>query len=314
MTRIGIACHQQLWRGGTDTRGSNCGPVGRSLARCGLGIACASLLALTLVACGPRRPDALPADQAIRGTRLATVDLAAEHSVEFWEFTPGIVAIREQMSVPREDGAEPRAEMFAWVKTENATPMELFRSLQPAATPPGALVAAEARWESRQRRQTAAVDDDDVPPSDEARAGERSEDPVDPVEAGQCVTECGCSADYYHDQWGKQWFLNRACTVGAFRFCPVNVGWAYSGRTTSTTFFTYAMAADFDVGTRFKGSHREELCGLFTCWGWVSVLDWDYTVLPRRLEGWYYVGKGRRESWSTGLNPCPRTHFSALRF
>ena len=71
------------------------------------------------------------------------------------------------------------------------------------------------------------------------------------------------------------------------------------------------MAPDFATGIRFRGWYWKEDCFLWDC-SYTKVLAWDYTVLPRHVESWYWNTKGYRQSRADGLDACPRTHLAVL--
>ncbi len=240
-------------------------------------------------------------DGEINGDLLAAVDLDTEHRLEFYEFEPGVVAIRE--SFPVGEGYSSQIDLG---KIKNRNLAEIYTSFAKAGQKQNsvqALRAAQIRsqeydnyFDSLHHPEAQIVPDHDLEAS--AQGDEQ---------------HVFYSPDYYGDNYGAEWFLDSYCNAGGFRYCPTNASWAYSGRTTSSWFKTCAMAADFEVGVQFWGGHRAHT----VIWPWVddwsTYIDWDYQVRPRKVECWTYTGTGRRESRSTGLQPSPRTHFSALR-
>lgn len=226
----------------------------------------------------------------VHGTLLATVDVTEGHTVRFWELEPGVVAVQESAALDGHhasplDGA-----------AHDASLVDRYRLLVPGVADvdvPRPLVEADERAAAHDERERALLQRMLVPHADL------------PITSG----------DYYGDNYGAQWFLDRYCVEGGYRFCPTNWVAAYSGRRSTSWFKTCTMAADFDVGANFRGQHWVWLAPVWF-WEtgqWVTVEDWNYTVMPRHVECWSYSGVGTRESWGTGLQAAPRVHFSAMQ-
>jgi hypothetical protein len=258
-------------------------------------------------------------DGETRGTHLHTVELASDHLLNFWELSPGDVAVHE--SAPA--GSKLR---LAGLKTEMSV-LELYRQLAPEAASesvPAALLEAARRAEARQiqeQRVEAEIarrglqESPDLAASVPLAAPESTPAP-DAVQA--------CSADRFGDLWGAQWFLDNFCNEGFLwaRWCPTNVGGADTGTRLANWYKTCGMSADFDSGGQLVTMTGYEVCG---CWPAPLACDWgicapdvfyftDFTLTfgPRQVHGIVYGSRGYRRSRMTGDQPCPRIHFSSM--
>ena len=246
----------------------------------------------------------------INGTLVASLTLAADHAVRFYDFGNGAIAIRESSSLE-----EPDAGALVRVDLEVKMASQIYQSLSgekgDSAAVPLALREAER-----------------LAPA--SRGALESMDPggLDPSILVPNVPIPLCSADAYNGDYGANWFLDRYCAEGGFRHCPTNsatsegfaddrrpltmagMPWLFAGEEGQSSWFkACAMAADFQVSSKFFGGRIEQSGS-----GAASIQkDYDLEVRPRHVECWAYTGVGKRWSVAGRVDDCSRTHFSAMR-
>jgi len=246
-------------------------------------------------------------EDGINGKKLVGIDFQDGNKVNFYEFVSGDIGIRHFYHAETKTEASKQQSSVIDSKLESLIKqsksfVDIYNAISPnpASGEVDVLTKAQLKYEQFQQQMALAISKgENLPTTEKSKESERN----------SALATRECSGDYYGDNYSANWFLNNFCREGAFRFCVTNNAWAYSGRTQTTWFKTSAMAADFNIGARFRGWYWKQDC--FFC-SWYQVLNWDYTVLPRWVETWYFTGTGYRESQVDGLDPCPRVHFTAL--
>lgn len=257
-----------------------------------------------------------PAGGYIAGTMVARVDVAPGHFVQFWELEPGVVGIRESIAVDEVDDPTPTLEGF---DEPSATVLDAYRVIVPDATDdeiPRALREAHERAVARDAMQAElALTGQRPTPSTAASPGDGAPGAV----TSEPDVQADCSPDVYGDTWGRQWFFDNFCNVGAFRTCEGNMISANTVLEETSWWMTYGMAADFYVPARMHGGHwyHADFCVFFfVCTDeWYFIGDFDYPIQPRYVEGWTYLSGdyGWREGHVDGDPGCPRVHMAYLR-
>jgi hypothetical protein len=230
------------------------------------------LLLSGLAACGggvEQKHSAEAEPPVIQGTLLAGVDLPEEHRVEFYEFSPGQIGIRE---LGREDD---RTRALTVEQLQALSLSEAYRKLLPEAKEvPAELLAAEVRRQTR--RENEATQALSVPPEGVKAAG--------PVQEERVALDAASDA---------AWFRSTFCTYANvdYVYCATDISSAQSGWR-PTTYFE-SVSANMSTGT--------------TATMWLNVWNCDggcswkrigtYTLNPRYwgswgMEGsaWYHAG------------------------
>jgi hypothetical protein len=257
-------------------------------------------LALTSVACVQTEDAALdPVSSAendvvlqpanVDRTLLHSVVLSETHVVHFWEFEPGVILVEEQSHADTDSEGQ-----LANAAKQDATLTlgDIYRRVAPEGSPlPEALRLAEQRiaeYEDMQAELRASAQgrdiDADPPPSQ----------PENPFTAGDGTTVM-LRPDW---DWNADadWFLANFCSDYnyTYRWCPTNVGYAYSGAKYDTSGFkSSGFAAGFNASPHFTGKYRS--C---SGWGpWYSCswkLAWDEWVSPRYIRTYWWSTSGSR--------------------
>ena len=248
----------------------------------------------------------------INGTLVASLALAEDHTVHFYDFGNGNIAIRESSSLDSPGGG-----VLVSLDLEGKTASQIYQTLSAekgdSAAVPSALREAERLATPipgflGNARPAGLADHSVLTPSF-------------PISI--------CSADANRDSYGADWFLDRYCTEGGFRFCKTNIttsvgfaddprplrAWLFdSDGVQSSWFKACAMAADFEVSSKFYGGHIEH-CPPGTSAGRTECAKDDYSLelRPRRVECWAYTGMGKRYAAAFLTGSCSRTHFAAMR-
>jgi len=209
----------------------------------------------------------------IHGTLLYTKTVATGHVVDFYEFTPGAVAIHESYSI--DSGEKPLVDT-----THAASLAEFYAQLNPGERAvPSAILDAD----QRALELASAAEAVGAPPTMTA-----TEVPAvdNAITAGASGT---CSADLNHDAWAAQWFLNNFCNAGAFRSCLTNNGQISTSSQSSAPWMSWRqLEGDFNLTGHITGDHWH--CdswwpGVVAC-GWVMTTDFDYDTQPRSVQVW----------------------------
>lgn len=241
-------------------------------------------------ACGGAEPppDAVAVEDAVNGSLLARVELSATHRVDFYEFAPGQVGLRESGMVdePTALGAE-----------RLALPMDaLYRELRGGDAPmPQAL--ADALQRRAAAKAPGAVEMMTEPPAEVAQA--------DLAEGGPGpVTSFGAWESWEGD---AQWWRDNFCGGAGMDevFCPTNVGWADSGWRKTTYFETSGLAADFVGSAVFflDGWNCDGGCS------WKRLNTWN--LAPRYYQRWIMDTTGWFRSRIDVAYPSARVDLAA---
>ena len=159
----------------------------------------------------------------------------------------GLVAIRESLSI--DNGEQPVLD-GSWTFDSLA---DVFTKLNPdAKSMPSTILeadqrAAELRTREARQRAMRPIGATAVPshePSVEAPAEGFG---VATKGGSSVAAAASCSADAYNDGWGANWFLDRFCNAGAFRWCPTNKGWANTSEHKSNWTRWSQMEGDFNL-------------------------------------------------------------------
>jgi hypothetical protein len=233
--------------------------------------------------------------------------MSSSHVIELYEFGPGVTAVRESLAV---DSGEP----IMMDTLHGARSLaDVFVALSPEAEEvPAAVLEADAR--------TARVDPALVPPSELTRSSSEfselsvpSGELADVGRAISGVAATTCSADVLKDGWGGDWFLGKYCTTGSFRDCIKNKGSATVGDFSRPWASWRQMEGDFNLPGHIAGGHwycDSPLPGIIAC-GWRYKVDFDYDVLPRRIEIWNWAPSSHADV--RGDSQCGHLHVAFLR-
>lgn len=265
--------------------------------------------ALALAGCGNAdgsSPEPVTAKQegVINGKLLHQVTYSAVHTLEFWELADGQYAARE--SIPADSVERP---VLNGLPQRQLSLSEIYRLAEPTSQRvPVAIQEADLHADEYARGHV-------VPPSTWAQRSVHPQvsgselDPKQPLMAGGAT---GCSPDYYNDGYGGQWFLNRECNEGQFRWCLQN---RTSGaiEEQSTWFKWTVMAPDFVLAVNMHGGHWycDQSIPLIGACGWQYREDYNFPVQPRQIQGWVYSGSGDRDAYAQPPSACPRVHYVA---
>jgi len=222
----------------------------------------------------------------IYGSMLYAKDLGGKHSVEFYDFGDGNTAIRESGSM--DDPAKAVLPSLHISSLEDA-----YRKLNPqsASVPEAILKADQSSLPKAWKPGTSA----DFTATPEA---------IRPALAKTAAVSC--SADYYGDGWGGDWFKNSFCIEGNFRWCQTNYGWANSGVYSHSWSKWMQMEGDFNVpGHVFATITRHHWYGDDAH---VTLIDHD--ILPRRWEAWTEGGSDKFSF--QGTSPCGHLHVNFM--
>lgn len=231
----------------------------------------------------------------INGTLLYSKMLGKDHIVAFYEFTPGVTAIYESLFI---DSGE-----VSVMNPEHtfSSLAQFYAKLNPdAATPPTKILEADVRSEKLMAEQQITGG----PP-----AGEKRSDLAQGISSAADGT---CSGDFFGDGWGGDWYLNRACTSGNFRWCKKNFAWADSGQFSRSWATWQQMEGDFNLRGHVKGDHwhcDSPIPGIIAC-GWVNTVDFDFDILPRQQMAWAWNPSSNAHV--AGTSQCSHLHVAFL--
>jgi hypothetical protein len=233
-----------------------------------------SWLLLGLAACGggtesPLSTSAEAEPPVIHGTLLAGVELPAEHRVEFYEFSPGQIGIRE---LGRQDD---RSRALTVEQLQGMSLEEAYRKLVPDAEDvPAELLAAEVRRQTRRQNEQAHA----------LTAPPEAVMPAGPVQEERAVMDAASDA---------AWFRSTFCTYANvdFVYCATDIANAQSGWRRTTYF----------ESTSANMSYSAPATMWLNVWNCDGGCSWKrigtYTLNPRYwgswgLEGtaWYHAG------------------------
>jgi hypothetical protein len=239
------------------------------------------------------RPPAASANAAtkgIHGTWLYRKTLGTDHILEMYELGPGATAVRESLSADGEQ--RPLLDSVGSFRTLG----ELFRKLEPEAEEaPQAVLLADARAAGLAR--SLGPTDGDRQPS--------AESGISPPIAA----DVSCSADYYGDGWGADWFENNYCNAGSFRYCNAkNVSSAWINGNFSWMSWRQ-FEGDFNLPGHIDGWHQIPCTGQCRS-PYQIIVDFDYDVLPRHIEIWTYSPSVKRQI--EGSSQCNHLDVAAL--
>lgn len=261
-------------------------------------------------------PNASPAQNQSQadgqGIKLAHIAIDSGVFVSFWELTPGEIGIRHSARIPTK-GDQQSASMrlsnqMDILIEKGATAVDIYQSLARTQKPDEleALKKAVDRQQAREQALATKEKDKTSAQLTKEAAGEN-----DNASKGKRLE--ACTGDYYDDNFGAQWFLDRFCTEGSTKICKTNQKWYNSGTRKTKWFKTYAMAADFEASCTLNVFYYDEICGfLWTDCEWYRFPKYTIEVAPRTVEGYIITSTGNYESEAQGQSPCRRVHFSAM--
>lgn len=229
-------------------------------------------LLLGLAACGGGAEPTHPAEAqlpVIQGTLLAAVDLPAERRVEFYEFSPGQIGIRE---LGRQEDS---SRLLTVEQLQSMALADAYRKLMPEAQEvPAELQAAEVRRQSR--RLSAEAQGPSAPPE--------TVKPAAPVQEERAAMDAASDA---------AWFRSTFCTTANVdsAFCATDISSAQSG---------WRLTSYFE-STSANMSYSTTATMWLNVWNCDGGCSWKrigtYTLNPRYwgswgLEGtaWYHSG------------------------
>ncbi|MCP3100272.1 hypothetical protein LZ198_15485 [Myxococcus sp. K15C18031901] len=242
-------------------------------------------LVLWATGCGGGAPSPEVAEDVVEGTLLARVELSATHQVEFYEFGPGQVGLRERGT--RDEPTALGPERLA------LPPDALYRALRGDADGvPQALREAlerRARGEARGARE---------PGVEQARA-----DSPGGALPGPLMSRGNWESWESDALWWRDTFCGAAGMDEVF--CPTNVGWADTGYRKTTYFETAGLAADF-VGSAVFFLDGWNCVG--TC-SWKRLNTWN--LQPRYYQRWILDTTGWFRSRIDVVAPSGRVDLAA---
>jgi hypothetical protein len=230
----------------------------------------------------------------INGTLLHSIAYSPDHSIEFYDFGEGAVGARERQSV----GSETILDTVA--RPSSLT--DLYRLVAPNSQVPQAIVAADARVAEYNRRFPVTADAvENSIPEEMAQPPAGSEEQIDQLSQASVL----CSADFFGDGWGGQWFIDNFATSADFRNLGTNTDFAWWS-TTYEWFRWKTMNGDFNVNGHTTGKRNQFPYP-------TPRILWDYDILPRDIEIWT-IGPGSYWKYANASNPCFHTHWISLRW
>jgi hypothetical protein len=225
----------------------------------------------------------------IHGTRLYGKNIAADHVVEMYEFTPGAVAIHE--SYLKDSGEAAFVDSMSNAKSL----ADVYSLLNPdEKTVPANILEADARAV----KLATTVASAGKPPAPSSKEASTIGQEILPGASGTC------SGDALGDNWGATWWINNFCNAGSFRQCFTNSGQVTSNEFSASWVNWRQFEGDFNLTGHTHGDHWH--CdswwpGVVAC-GWVDTVDWDYDVQPRHIESWVWNPASNAEAW--GSSQC----------
>jgi len=230
----------------------------------------------------------------IHGTLLYTKTIGPLHAIDFYEFGAGVTAVHESLSI--DNGEVPVIRS----KVPFPSLADVYMELNPESkgVPTDVLEADRRAALLPQVTESQAV----APVSHVSPVAQE-------IASGASGT---CSGDYYNDNYGASWFLNNFCTQGNFRWCPTNTGWTDSGRFSLNWAQWNQMEGDFNLPGHITGWHYDciRILGVNTgCYSGGN--DFDYDVIPRRIETWTWSNASRVEVH--GSSQCGHDHTAFLQ-
>lgn len=208
-------------------------------------------------------------------------DLGNDHALEYHVLGPAVLAVRETMSI--DNGETSLLDKVGHAESLTA----VFQRIHPDVAVPQILVDAD-RDNVAQREQLAGM------PLPEMSALPASR----PTQSSLT-----CSADYFGDNWGANWFLDNFCNTGNFRECHTNWGWFDDWQPTSWNNYRQ-FEGDFSNNGHITGYYWTCLWSLFTgtdCF-WIPSMDHD--LLPRHVENWTTTGSDGGWVRFSGTSQC----------
>jgi hypothetical protein len=230
----------------------------------------------------------------IHGTLLYAKTVGPLHAIDFYEFGAGVTAVHESLSI--DNGEKP----IVHSKVPFPSLADVYMVLNPESTGvPSEVLEADRR---------AAL----LPQVSESQAASPVGH-VSPVTQEIASGASGnCSSDYYNDNYGASWFLNNFCTQGNFRWCPTNNNSTDSGRFSLHWAQWNQMEGDFNLPGHITGWHYDCIFFFGVNQGCYSNgNDFDYDVIPRRIESWTWNNASRVEVH--GSSQCTHDHTAFLQ-
>jgi hypothetical protein len=210
----------------------------------------------------------------------------------FYDFGGGTAGVRESLSM--DNGEKAVLDGIA----AQASLTDIYLTLNPdAADVPQAILDADART-VRARAESVAEPD---------AVSERSESTTELNQAILSASASNCSADYFGDGWGGDWFLNNFCNQGNYRWCLKNLDWADSGEGRHPWYSWRQFEGDFNEHGHISGTRIS--CHWYGCDFRTTILDYD--VLPRHYEIWTFTNGS---DWISmhGRSTCGHMSFASL--
>jgi hypothetical protein len=222
-------------------------------------------------------------DDGIDGTLLHRRELGPGHTVSFYDFGDGLVAIRESMPI---DGG---SRLFMKGMEGHGTLAEVYLKLNPGvAEVPARITAADGRARALE-------------------AGTVAREAPTPLATTSVAPTAAlaCSADVDRNSWGQDWFFINLCLgwpEDAQRACVSNVASAQVSGNYQWSAWAQ-MEGDHNVAGHIRGTYRR--CGGIFCTVTRTIVD--RPLPPRTIEYWEHSGLGDKVSW-TGDSPCAHAH------
>ncbi|MBC7922696.1 MAG: hypothetical protein H7Z75_16580 [Ferruginibacter sp.] len=245
----------------------------------------------------------------ITGDTLAVVRYEDGSFVGFHEFAPGEVAIRHSRTAPKPGRQNARLSASLQISSKLDLMSEKGQSLVAiyraiASAPDQATINRLAQAQARLTQAKAERDSTPPLPFPAELPGSKR------TEGGSARTEAtGCTADYFNDNYGAQWFIDNFISENKFRRSRTNVPQACYQTANDSWTKVVAMAPDFETGIHFSGERLE--CYGFLCLSWHWVPRWSFDIAPRGVEDWYIYSDKTYQSRAHGYNPCQRVHLGA---
>jgi hypothetical protein len=204
-------------------------------------------------------------------------DVGNDHALEYHVLSRGVLAVRETMS--SDDGETSLLDKVGHAESLSA----VFQRIHPDVATPQILVDAD-RDNAAQREQLASMPPPDISDLPANRPTQSS---------------LTCSADFFGDNWGANWFLQNFCNAGSFRECATNWGWFDNWHQTSWNSYRQ-FEGDFSNNGHISGYAWS--CSVFGACSWLPLVGYD--VLPRHVETWSITGASGGWVRFAGTSQC----------
>lgn len=240
---------------------------------------------------------------------LAEVEIEEAHTLEFYEFEPGELAVIETFNADLSESVLPPPN-----EVEELNVLDTWIAVTDADIPDPLFEAQDRLLVREAELSTQAVLDPEPASADPDAASATELNASVP----QATPEASCAPDYYNDNYGASWFMGNYCNAGAFQNCQTNWAGFNTYRFTSTWFRFNVMAADFQTSARMWGgtSVPHTACSPFIGCDtfYFDHPQYDLYIGPRQVKAVQYYSTGVRYGHGAGNLPCRRIHAAELSY